>query len=197
MSERHLLPNEIDLLLDGEVGFGVSPLRAHVEECETCRSRLADARVVVVALERLPHFAPKARFADRVLAEVQMVEPWHVAAIEAAKRLVPQSVPMRVVMAASATLVATTISASAVWLALHADAAVYAFNLIAVRIRTALVSGAGSVVGDTLGKTGLDAARLGGVTGLALGAGLALAAVGGATFGFRALATASRRSTRK
>jgi hypothetical protein len=52
MQERHLLPNEIDLLLDGEVGFGVSPLRAHVDDCATCRSRLADARVVVEALER-------------------------------------------------------------------------------------------------------------------------------------------------
>src|SRR5580693_5163872 len=103
MQHRHLLPNEIDLLLDGEVGFGVSPLRSHIDECAACRARLADARVVVDALERLPHFVPTIRFADRVLAQVQIVEPWHVAAIDAARRLVPRSTAMRVVMAASAT----------------------------------------------------------------------------------------------
>ncbi|HVT40589.1 MAG TPA: hypothetical protein VHE78_16215, partial [Gemmatimonadaceae bacterium] len=67
MQHRHLLPNEIDLLLDGEVGFGVSPLRAHADDCEPCRARLADARLVVEALERLPHFAPSMRFANQVL----------------------------------------------------------------------------------------------------------------------------------
>ena len=39
MNHRHLLPAEIDLLLDEEVGFGVSPLRAHVQACADCRAR--------------------------------------------------------------------------------------------------------------------------------------------------------------
>ena len=33
MNHRHLLPDEIDLLLDDEVGFGVAPLKAHVRDC--------------------------------------------------------------------------------------------------------------------------------------------------------------------
>jgi hypothetical protein len=196
MHERHLLPNEIDLLLDGEVGFGVSPLRAHIDECAVCRTRLADARVVVDALERLPHFAPQVRFADRVLADVQIIEPWYVALAETAKRFTPRSTPMRVVMASTATVIATVISLSSVWLLLHADAALYAYNLIAGRARAALVNGAGSLVGNALTTTGMDAARLGGMTGLMLAGGLLLAAVGGATVGFRALATASRRARR-
>ena len=49
MQHRHLLPNEIDLLLDGEVGFGVAPLRAHVDGCEDCQARLARSRKVVDA----------------------------------------------------------------------------------------------------------------------------------------------------
>ena len=193
MQHRHLLPNEIDLLLDGEVGFGVSPLRAHVDECEPCRARLADARVVVEALERLPHFAPSVRFADQVLAQVQIVEPWHVAAIDAARRLVPQSVPMRAVMAASATVVAAAVSASAVWLSFHADATVYALNLATDRARAALVNGVASIIGDAFGQPGLDVVRSSGLSGLAISAGVVLAAIAGATFGFRALATASRR----
>jgi hypothetical protein len=193
MQHRHLLPNEIDLLLDGEIGFGVSPLRAHVDECEACRARLGDARVVVDALERLPHFAPPMRFANQVLAQVQIVEPWHVAAIDAARRLVPRSAPMRIVMAASATVMAAAVSASAVWLGFHADATLYAINLAMGRARAALVNGAAGVIGDAFGQAGLDVVRSSGLTGLAISAGVVLVAVAGATFGFRALATASRR----
>jgi hypothetical protein len=193
MQHRHLLPNEIDLLLDGDVGFGIAPLRAHVDDCAECEARLSDARVVVDALEDLPHFAPKVRFTDRVMAQVQVIEPWYAPALDAARRLVPQSVPMRVVTVATAALVATVLSAGAVWLALRADAVLYVFGLVADKARTALVSSAGALIGETLGQPGLDAFRSGSLSGLALGAGLVLVALGGATFGFRALASASRR----
>ena len=59
MQHRHLLPNEIDLLLDGEVGFGVAPLQAHVAACEDCQARLARSRKVVHALEDLPRLVRK------------------------------------------------------------------------------------------------------------------------------------------
>lgn len=193
MQHRHLLPNEIDLLLDGDVGFGVAPLRAHVDDCAECEARLSDARVVVDALEDLPHFAPKVRFTDRVMAQVQVIEPWYAPALDAARRLVPRSVPVRVVTVATAAIVATVLSAGAVWLALRADAVLYVFGLVADKARTALVSSAGALIGETLGQPGLDAFRSGSLSGLALGAGLVLIALGGATFGFRALASASRR----
>ena len=38
LHHRHLRPDEIDLLLDGEDGFGVAPLRAHVESCSSCQA---------------------------------------------------------------------------------------------------------------------------------------------------------------
>jgi hypothetical protein len=193
MQQRHLLPNEIDLLLDGEVGFGVAPLVAHVDDCRACQSRLSDARVVVEALEHLPHFAPRLRFADRVMAQVQVIEPWYAPAVDLARRLVPRSAPMRVVTVATTVVVATAVSLGAVWLALRADAALYAFGLVADRTSTALVGAAGALVGSTLGQPGLDALHSGSVGALALGAGFLLVAVGGATFGFRAFASASRR----
>ena len=55
---RHLLPEEIDLLIDGEAGFGVAPLKAHVRRCAECRGELEDARAVLAALDQLPHLAP-------------------------------------------------------------------------------------------------------------------------------------------
>ncbi len=194
MQHRHLLPNEFDLLLDGEAGFGVAPLRAHVDECLACRARFADARVVVEALEHLPHFAPKARFADRVMAEVQVIEPWYAAAIDAGKRLVPRSVPVRILTLATASVVAATASAGAVWLALHADAAVYGFGLATDRLSATLVTGAGSLIRNMLGQPSLDAIRAGSIRGLVLGAAIVGTAVGGATLGFRAVASASRRA---
>jgi hypothetical protein len=194
MQHRHLLPNEIDLLLDGEAGFGVTPLRAHVDECLACRARFADAQLVVDALEDLPQFAPKARFADRVMAEVQVIEPWYAAAMDVGRRLVPQSAPLRVLTVATASVVAATASAGAVWLALHADAALYGLGLAADRLSAALVTGAGAVVRDTLGQPGLDAIRMGSIRALLLGAALVAVAIGGTAFGLRAAASASRRA---
>lgn len=194
MNHRHLLPNEIDLLLDGEVGFGVAPLRAHVDECEDCQARLARSRKVVDALEDLQHFAPRPLFADRVMAQVQVVEPWHVAALETARRFVPRSAPMRGLMTATASAVALALTSGTVWLALHADLAAYSFNLAAGRARSVLMDSAASVIGTAFGQSGLDALRSSGVRGLALGAGVMVVAVGGAAFGLRALASSSNRS---
>ena len=194
MNHRHLLPNEIDLLLDGEVGFGVAPLRAHVDACEDCQARLTRARKVVDVLEDLPHFVPSHRFMENVMAQVQVVEPWHVAALDFGRRFVPQSTPMRAVMAATASALALALTSGAVWLALHADLALYSFGLAADRARLALLDAASSVVSGAFGAGGLDALRSGGLRGLALGAGVMVVAVGGATFGLRALASSSRRS---
>lgn len=194
MNHRHLLPNEIDLLLDGEAGFGVAPLQAHVAACEDCRARLARSRKIVEALEDLPRLAPRPQFADRVMAQVQIVEPWHVAVLDTARRFVPQSAQMRTVMAATASVAALALTSGAVWLALHADLAVYSFNLAADRARGALLDVATSLVGAAFGQSGLDALRSSGLRGLALGTGVMVVAVGGAAFGFRALASSSRRT---
>jgi hypothetical protein len=194
MNHRHLLPNEIDLLLDGEVGFGVSPLRAHVDECEDCQARLARSRRVVDALEDLEHFAPSPRFTDRVMAQVQIIEPWHVAMTETARRFLPRSAPMRTLMTATASAMALALTSGAVWLALHADVTLYSMNLAAGRARTALLDGAASLIGTAFGQSGLDAVRSSGLRGLALGVGVMVVAVGGAAFGLRALATSAHRS---
>lgn len=192
MHHRHLLPNEIDLLLDGEAGFGVAPLEAHVDACPECRTRLASARAVCDLLEDLPHLPPAPSFADKVMAQVQVIEPWHVALLESARQLVPRSRPMRVLMGASALAVATTVSASAVWLAFRADLALYLLNIVTDRARTALAGGATALAGEAFGQGAIEAIRNGGLAGMVLGAGVLLAAGGGAAFGFRALASASR-----
>ena len=149
---RHLLSNEIDLLLDGEAGFGVAPLRAHVDDCTECRAQLDEARVVADALERLPHFAPHIGFADRVLSQVQVVEPWHVAALETARRCVPESRPLRVLVVAGAAVSSFAVSASAVWIAMSAELTFGSASVATGRVRAALIDGAGQALETAFGS---------------------------------------------
>src|SRR6476646_413137 len=95
MNHRHLLPDEIDLLLDDEVGFGVNPLRSHLRDCAECRAKVEDARFVVDVLADLPHFAPSHSFASRVMSQVPVFVPWHVSARQTVAQYVPQSQSMR------------------------------------------------------------------------------------------------------
>jgi hypothetical protein len=190
---RHLLPQEIDLLLDHEVGFGVQPLRAHVRQCDRCRAELEEARFVVAELEHMPHFAPSAGFADRVMAQVQVFEPAHVAAADTVRRWVPRSRPARLVAGLAAAMVAMVLSVGALWLGTRLDAVVFFSGLVVDRARGAMLAGLGDVIGATLGQPALDALRTSGPAGVALGLTGLLLAVATAVFGLRAVALVSRR----
>lgn len=194
MQHRHLLPNEIDLLLDSEVGFGMAPLKAHAESCAACTARVDDARRVTAALDDLPRFAPAPSFANRVMAQVQVVEPWHVALTSAAMRLVPKTTPMRVVMAASASVIAVGISSAAVWLAFRADVAMYLAGLADERLRQGLTAGAASLAGAIFGNGAATALSTQGTAAVVAGMSVLVLGAGAAMLGLRALASASRRA---
>jgi hypothetical protein len=194
MHHRHLLPNEIDLLLDSEVGFGVSPLKAHIAECAPCRAQVDESRRVIGALDNLPRFAPSPSFAGRVMAQVQVVEPWHVALLDAARRAVPRSAPMRVVMAASAAVIATTFSSALLWLAFRTDVAMYLADQATKGLRTAATTGLASVVRDLLGSAAAGVVVTRGPAGAAAGLAALLAVAGVAALGLRRVAVAARRT---
>ena len=195
MEHRHLLPDEIDQLLDGEAGFGVAPLQAHVESCAQCRAELAEARQVVSALERLPHLAPSPMFADRIMSQVQVFEPWHVAAIDSVKQWVPASRSARVAGIAATAVVALVVSVAAVWTAVRLDAFLFFFDLAGQRVRVALFDAVGSAIASTFGDAAVTALRVGGITA-AVGITGFLALVVLAAVGLRAIfATARRRRT--
>jgi len=193
VNHRHLLPDEIDLLLDGEVGFGVAPLQAHVEQCESCRAELEAQRAVGGALDQLPHFSPSPRFAERVMSQVQVFEPWHVAAADTARRWIPRSAPARALAAASLGFMALVLSVSAVWLAVRVDALLFFFDIGAARARHWLLSAFGQAAGDLFGQAALDAVRSSGGAGVAIALSGFLITLVVAAFGLRALATSGRR----
>lgn len=193
MNHRHLLPDEIDLLIDGEVGFGVAPLRTHIDECERCRAELESQRALVATLDELPHFTPSPRFAERVMSQVQVFEPWHVAALDSARQWVPRSVPARVLAGATGGIMALVLSVSAIWLAVRVDALLFFFNIGADRMRGWLLGAFGRVTADLFGQPALDAMRASGASGVALALSGFLVSLVVAAFGLRALATATRR----
>jgi anti-sigma factor RsiW len=194
MNHRHLLPNEIDLLVDGEAGFGVAPLRAHIQECPECRERLEDARVVVEALESLPHFAPDSRLAERVMAQVPVFVPAHVAARDSVRRWLPQSVAARVAALAVAGSVAFTLTLGMIWLALQGDAVVFVTGLLGDRVRIAVVGAARDLAVALLGDAALSALQGLGAVGASLLLLAFLLAAAGTIAGIRRLAIAGRRA---
>lgn len=193
MINRHLLPDEIDLLVDGDVGFGVAPLRAHVRQCAECRTRVDEARETVDALESLPHLAPSPLFAERVMAQVHVFEPWHVAARDSIRRFVPRSLPARAAAAVAAASMSVALTVFTVWIATRLDLLSYVGGAAIEQGRVALATVLAAIVGTAFGPEAAAFVRTTGAIGLLITsfalAGVATAAV----IGVRRLATASSR----
>lgn len=193
MNHRHLLPDEIDLLLDDEVGFGVTPLRAHVRECAQCRALVDEARITVDALEAIPHFAPSHLFADRVMAGVPVFVPWHVAARDAAERWLPQGRRARYVVAGLATSFASLVTVAILWVATQTDALVLATGAAGDQLRGLAMDAGRDALSAVFGAQAVHFVRGAGAAGIA-GAVLLLGLTTvGSVVGLRALALASSR----
>lgn len=167
--ERHLLPEEIDLLLDGEVGFGTPPLKAHVRSCTVCSKELEGARALVRQLEHLPHIAPSPLFAGRVLSRVQLFVPWHVALLDSVRGLIPQSRALRFAAAGFFATIAVVLTTISVWAFSRLDAVMFTADFVLDRMRTAAFGAVASGLSALFG----DAARpllANGVMGLATAA---------------------------
>ena len=193
MKHRHLLPNEIDLLVDGEVGFGVAPLRAHLRECAECEAKVDEAREVAIALEELPHLAPSTLFSERVMSQVQVFEPWHVAARDSLARLVPRSTPARAATVVFGSGAAIVLASLSVWIAGRLDILAFLSGTAVQRGREVITSLVEGVIGTAFGPAALSFVRGTGSVGLII-ATLALGGAAGiAVMGVRRLATASSR----
>lgn len=192
MQHPHLLPDDIELLVDHEESPRTALLRGHLAECDDCRLEFELAESVGRMLDRLPHEAPAPGFSGRVMAQVQVFEPWHVALVDTLRRVIPASTPVRVVATAGAAAMALTLTAMAVWAALRPDLVLYAARLAIARVETALVTAGGTLVSDLFGDAALNAVREGGAGMLAAGLALVLMAFAAAAFGLRRLIATAR-----
>jgi hypothetical protein len=189
VEHRHLLPDEIDLLVDGEEGFGVAPLLGHVERCDACRAELEAQQRLVSRLELLPHHAPAPLFANRVMANVRVFEPWHVAALNAMQSLVPQSRPARILAGATAGTMAVFLTMASLWLVPRINGVVFLATVALERLRNAGIEAASGFSHAILGSTVAGTASV----GVTFTVGALLFAILGAAFGIRQLAAVSRR----
>ncbi len=194
MQEKHLRSDEFELLLDGEEGFGVAPLRAHVRSCTSCQAELEEARTLMQVLDSLPDFAPSAGFSDRVMSQVQVFEPWHAAALTTVRQFVPATRPARVAAGLAAAVSAGVLTAATTWAVARADIGMLLAQVGLSRAREQVGAAMSDVVSTVLGQPGLDAVRTGTpeMTAVALGGFVAIVGMG--VVGLRALATSTRRS---
>ena len=72
-SETHLSAERMQAFLEGDLPIGErGPIEEHLAGCARCSAELEAWRVLFVDLSGLPSPAPRADFADRVMARVQM-----------------------------------------------------------------------------------------------------------------------------
>jgi hypothetical protein len=192
VNHRHLLPNEIDLLVDGEGGFGLAPLRAHARECAVCRAEVDEARQIAESLEELPHFAPSVGLADRIMAQVPVFVPWHVAARDAVTRWIPEARPLRVAALTVGTTVAALLTVATLWLITQADVLAVAAGLAGDRARALIGSGAAEIATVLFGPQFIVLIQQTGLIGAGFAALGFVTAAAGTVLGLRALATSSR-----
>lgn len=195
MINRHLLPDEIDLLVDGDVGFGVAPLRAHVRQCAECRARIDEALEVVNALEEMPHLAPSSLFADRVMSQVQVFQPWHVAARDTVSRLVPRSLPARIAAGAIGAVAASVLGVVSLWIGSRLGMLTFLSGTAFQRGREIATAVAESIIGAAFGPVALGVFQAMGAAGLVVSTLALLLGATAAVYGVRRLATASSRRT--
>lgn len=193
MEHRHLLPDEFDLLVDGEEGFGVAPLAAHVDACPACRSEVESRRRVVSALERVPHFSPSPLFAYRVMNQVELFEPWYVTLGDSLRSMAPRSRPARVVAAATAGVVGVTMTAAALWIVTRLDVVLFLISAVSERARVAVAAFAGSALRSALGDSAASALLQSGGTGIAIAVSVFLLTVVMAAVSLRAVTSPSHR----
>lgn len=194
MKHRHLLPDEIDQLLDDELGFGMAPLKAHLSECDDCRGRFEDARAVTDLIDKLPHLVPSHRFADGVMNKVEVFVPWHVAARDSIASWLPAAGRSRKVAMVAGAGIAGVLTIATAALATQSDLLVFAADVVTDRARDLVVGGVGNVVVGLFGAQAFDAVARYGAMGFVTVGGLLLLGAGGTVASLRALAaTASRR----
>lgn len=148
----------------------------------------------MVALDTLPDFAPSPSFADGVMRQVQVFEPWHVAAVDRVRELVPASRPARLVAGLGAAVSAGLLTAAGTWAVARADVAMFMTQIGLERFREQAGAALSDLTVTLVGQPGLDALRTGGPETLALATGAFVATVGAGVVGLRALAGAARRT---
>jgi hypothetical protein len=90
----HPTDDRLEAYCDGSLAASEQAvIESHVFRCGRCRSEVEDWRSLFASLAALPHLAPRAGFADRVMVHVRLAEPWHARARKLLGRVAPTTAP--------------------------------------------------------------------------------------------------------
>jgi hypothetical protein len=192
VQHRHLLPNEIDLLVDGESGFGVQPLREHLNTCSDCRARLTEAQEVVGVLSSVPLLAPRIGMAERVMTRVPVFVPWHIAARDTIRDWMPETPVARALAAVLVATVGAIVSGLTLFIATRGDLLATLTVAVGEQARTSVTDAFGGLVVTLFGPQVVGAVQQLGPLGIALAAGGFLIASAATVLGLRLIATSGR-----
>src|SRR5262249_23652140 len=124
----HFGPDDLDAWLAGTPS---AEMRNHIDECCTCLELVRAEEALAAQLAALPLHAPKADFADRVMASVYIPDPFAIRSLQAARRRLLAS-PRAVAIAATIALVVLgSMMASAAWTLANRETLVAAGNWLA------------------------------------------------------------------
>lgn len=99
---------------------GRAVLESHLIGCPACQSEVEEWRSLFTVLATLPQFSPSLKFADHVMAAVQLPDPWYVRALvsvgDRAHRFAPKTSRGWALAAACLALPMTLFAVLATWL---------------------------------------------------------------------------------
>ena len=157
MHDHHLSPDDIDQLLDGEETLEDAPLWAHVQQCDACVTALARAQELLGALQALPEFAPSPHFADGVMGQVQVFEPWYVALAQTVRPFIPAGRLAQLAASVVALTVAGLGTAAMSWALARADMAVFLAAIGMSELRAQLQAAGADIADALVGPSALAA----------------------------------------
>ena len=114
----HLSPDDIDRWLDGTLPAATA---SHLESCQTCLELVRAEREIAELISALPLMAPSAEFADRVMASVQVPDPFAIRSLGAARRRLFATRRSLAVAASLAILLLGSMAGSIVWTMSHQE----------------------------------------------------------------------------
>ncbi len=117
-SRQHLTPDEIDALLFGE---STPSLFQHARDCDACARAVAEQRAVIRALESLREFSPSEDFADQVMFQIAVPDPFAIRSIASAPGRLLVTARSRAVAASVGVLLVGAMAASIIWTALNRE----------------------------------------------------------------------------
>ncbi|MGQ0639891.1 MAG: hypothetical protein ACT4P6_03825 [Gemmatimonadaceae bacterium] len=193
MEHRHLLPDDFEDILDGDAGEATAALRDHLDSCADCRAELTKRSELARALDHMPHLGPAPLFSYRVMSQVHVFEPWHVALRDTVRRLVPRTNAARWATGVTAAAMAIVLTLAGIWTALNAESAWLFAEVGVKRVRSAFLSSVRGLIESAFGRDALNAIEGTGASGSIIAVSIVVGVILVAALGFRVAAVASRR----